>query len=76
MIWPRQLRQSPGPARAGQVTEVVDAALVEAVQPPLDRPGMAAELRGDLADLDAVPAQRDDAGALQPTGGRVTGGGQ
>jgi hypothetical protein len=71
-----QLRQSPGPARAGQVTEVVDAALVEAVQPPLDRPGMAAELRGDLADLDAVPAQRDDAGALQPTGGRVTGGGQ
>jgi hypothetical protein len=68
-----QLRQPPGPTRAGLVAEVVDAALVEAVQPAVDGAWMAAELGGDLADLGAVPAQGDDAGALQPACGGVAG---
>jgi hypothetical protein len=59
-----QLTQPRGPPRAGQVAEVVEAAGVEAVQPAVDRAWVAAELDGDLADLGAVPAQGDDAGAL------------
>ncbi len=69
-----QLPKPPRAARAGQVAEAVNAALVEAVQPAVDGAGMAAELGGDLADLGAVPAQGDDAGALQPTRRRVAGG--
>jgi hypothetical protein len=61
-----QLRKPPRAARACLIAEGVDAALVEAVQPAIDRRGMAAKLRGDLVDLSAVPACGDDASALQP----------
>jgi hypothetical protein len=66
-----QLPQPPRAARAGQVAEVIQAAGVEAVQPAVDGALVAAELGGDLADLDAIPAQGDDAGALQPARRRV-----
>ena len=46
---PLQLPKPPGPTRAGQVPEVINAAGVEAVQPAIDGAGMAAELGGDLA---------------------------
>ena len=68
-----QLPKPRGPAGAGQVAQAVDAVLIEAVQPPVDRSGMAVELDGDPGDLGAVPAQGDDAGALQPAGRRVAG---
>jgi hypothetical protein len=71
-----QLPKPPGPTRAGQVTQPIDAVLVEAVQPAVDGAGMAAELGGDLAHLGAVPAQGDDAGALKPAGGCVAGVGE
>jgi hypothetical protein len=49
-----------GRGRAGLVAQVVEAVLVEAVQPAVDRAWVAVELGGDLADLGAVPAQGDD----------------
>jgi hypothetical protein len=52
-----QFTQPSRPARAGQVAQAVDAAVVEAVQPAVDGAWVAAELGGDLADLGAVPAQ-------------------
>jgi hypothetical protein len=54
-----QLPKPPGPARAGQVAKVIEAASVEAVQLAVDGRGVAAELGGDLADLGAIPAQGD-----------------
>jgi hypothetical protein len=71
-----QLPKPPRPARAGQIAKIVDAVGVEAVQPAVDRRRVAAKLRGDLADLGAVPAQGDDAGALEPARWRVAGGGE
>jgi IS30 family transposase len=68
-----QLPKPPRAARAGQVSQAVQAAGVEAVQPAVDGALVAAELGGDLAHLGAVPAQRDDARALQPARRRVAG---
>jgi hypothetical protein len=71
-----QFTQPPGPARAGQIAEIIQAAGVEAVQPAVDGAGMAVQRLGDLADLGAVPAHGDDAGALQPACWRMPGAGE
>jgi hypothetical protein len=71
-----QLPKPPRPARAGQVAQAVEAAVVEAVQPAVGGALVAAELGGDLADLGAVPAQGDDAGALVPARRGVAGVGE
>jgi hypothetical protein len=71
-----QLPKPPGPTRAGQVTQPIDAVLVEAVQPAVDGALVTAELGGDLAHLGAIPAQGDDAGALQPARRCVAGSGE
>jgi hypothetical protein len=68
-----QLGKPPGAARAGQVAQAVQAVGVEAVQPAVDRAGMAVQRLGDLANLGAVPAQGDDTGALQPARRGVAG---
>jgi hypothetical protein len=70
------LGDAPGQARAGQVGQPVDAAGVEAVQPLVDRLGVAALRLGEFGDACAVPAAGDDAGTLDPAGGRVAGSGE
>src|SRR5204863_7482866 len=49
---------------------------VEAVQPLVDRLGVAVEPPGEFGDAGAVPASGDDASALDPAGGRVAGSGE
>jgi hypothetical protein len=71
-----QLPKPRRPPGAGQIAQPIDAAGIEAVQPAVDRARMAVQRLGDLADLGAVPAQGDDAGALQPTRRCVAGGGE
>src|SRR6266545_1592781 len=55
------LADAPGHAGAGQVSQRVDAAGVEPVQPLVDRLGVAAQPLGELGDAGAVPAAGDDA---------------
>ncbi len=70
------LADAPGQAGAGQVGQPVDAVgLVEAVQPLVDRLGVAAEPLSELGDAGAVPACGDDA-ALDEAGGGVAGAGE
>jgi hypothetical protein len=70
------LADPPGQARTGQVGQPVQAIGVEAVQPLVDRLGVAAQPLGQLADADAVPAGGDDAGTLDQAGWRMPGAGQ
>jgi hypothetical protein len=71
-----QLPKPPRAPRAGQITQAIQAAGVEAVQPAVDGRWMTAELGGDLAHLGAIPAGGDDAGALQPARRGVAGAGE
>src|SRR5918994_924380 len=70
------LADPPGQAQAGQVGQPVQAIGVEAVQPLVDRLGVAARRLGQLGDAGAVPACGDDAGALDQAGRRVPGAGE
>jgi hypothetical protein len=70
------LADAPGHARAGQVGQPIEPVGVEAVQPLVHRLGVAAEPFGQLSDAGAVPAAGEDAGTLDPTGGRVPGSGE
>jgi hypothetical protein len=71
------LGQPPGQARARQVGQAIQpVGSVEAVQPLVDRLGVAAQPLGELGDAGAIPAAGDDAGALDQAGGRMPGAGE